>query len=431
MFRPERARKIQEDGLPEHRTIDTYHGTSDVEGVMREGLQPGRGWAGGVHTTTDPEFADVFAADMLDGQRAGVIPTQNRGRYVDADADPELARLYQVKNDYGIVSPNNRRMKDLEAAGVDGVVFDGGRDVATFNQARGTVYDRAGNKLFSDNRGAAPAAGITAYHGSPHDFDRFSMDKIGTGEGQQAYGHGLYFAESRNVAKAYQDMLGDSPDRVRVFVGGKEIAKPATAAESGALNVVKLHGANADVEKFALQLVGPEGRDVIREWKKQGLTSTEPPKGRLYEVNIKASKDDFLDLDNLHNVDVADLPKQQVAALKGAGVINDSNVVALDARLSLGDPATVNKLREAGIPGIKYLDQGSRGSGQGTYNYVVFDENLIEISKKMGIAVPMPGMPGAVSIPGDQMERLQAAQQVLEQETEPFRRRTSLMEGLR
>ncbi|MBK8772292.1 MAG: hypothetical protein IPM06_17985 [Rhizobiales bacterium] len=30
--------------------------------------------------------------------------------------------------------------------------------------------------------------GITAYHGSPHDFDKFSLDKIGTGEG----GSGLW-----------------------------------------------------------------------------------------------------------------------------------------------------------------------------------------------------------------------------------------------
>src|SRR5258706_8248564 len=33
---------------------------------------------------------------------------------------------------------------------------------------------------------------ITAYHGSPHDFDRFDLSRIGTGEGAQAYGHGLY-----------------------------------------------------------------------------------------------------------------------------------------------------------------------------------------------------------------------------------------------
>ena len=38
--------------------------------------------------------------------------------------------------------------------------------------------------------------GIRAYHGSPHDFDKFDLSKIGTGEGAQAYGHGLYFAEN-------------------------------------------------------------------------------------------------------------------------------------------------------------------------------------------------------------------------------------------
>ena len=45
---------------------------------------------------------------------------------------------------------------------------------------------------------------LEAWHGSPHKFDRFSMDQIGTGEGAQAYGHGLYFADEIDVAKGYQ-----------------------------------------------------------------------------------------------------------------------------------------------------------------------------------------------------------------------------------
>src|SRR5687768_12961428 len=32
------------------------------------------------------------------------------------------------------------------------------------------------------------------YHGSPHSFNRADISKIGIGEGNQAYGHGLYFA---------------------------------------------------------------------------------------------------------------------------------------------------------------------------------------------------------------------------------------------
>jgi hypothetical protein len=47
----------------------------------------------------------------------------------------------------------------------------------------------------------------TVYHGSPHKFNKFDMSKIGTGEGAQAYGHGLYFAESPEVAKNYAEMF--------------------------------------------------------------------------------------------------------------------------------------------------------------------------------------------------------------------------------
>jgi hypothetical protein len=55
--------------------------------------------------------------------------------------------------------------------------------------------------------GGLSTKGIKAYHGSPHDFERFDLSKIGTGEGAQAYGHGLYFAESEGVAKAYREAL--------------------------------------------------------------------------------------------------------------------------------------------------------------------------------------------------------------------------------
>jgi hypothetical protein len=48
---------------------------------------------------------------------------------------------------------------------------------------------------------------IEAFHGSPHKFDKFSMENIGTGEGAQAYGHGLYFADSEDVARGYRDDL--------------------------------------------------------------------------------------------------------------------------------------------------------------------------------------------------------------------------------
>jgi hypothetical protein len=47
---------------------------------------------------------------------------------------------------------------------------------------------------------------VDVWHGSPHSFDRFSMDKIGTGEGAQAFGYGLYFTDLVDVAKHYAQM---------------------------------------------------------------------------------------------------------------------------------------------------------------------------------------------------------------------------------
>ncbi|NLE03086.1 MAG: hypothetical protein GX640_24715, partial [Fibrobacter sp.] len=49
-----------------------------------------------------------------------------------------------------------------------------------------------------------------AYHGSPHTFDKFSTEKIGTGEGFQAYGYGLYFAGKKEVAEYYKNTLSRS-----------------------------------------------------------------------------------------------------------------------------------------------------------------------------------------------------------------------------
>ncbi len=51
-------------------------------------------------------------------------------------------------------------------------------------------------------------------------------------------------------------------------------------------------------------------------------------------------------------------------------------------------------MNKSGIPGIKYLDQGSRGAGEGSSNYVVFNDKLIDIMKKYGIAGAPAGLFG-------------------------------------
>jgi len=51
-------------------------------------------------------------------------------------------------------------------------------------------------------------------------------------------------------------------------------------------------------------------------------------------------------------------------------------------------PEFAERARQAGIKGIRYKDGFSRGAEGGTSNYVVFDESIITIAKKYGIAIP-------------------------------------------
>ena len=48
---------------------------------------------------------------------------------------------------------------------------------------------------------------MAAWHGSPYEFDKFTTEKIGTGEGAQAFGWGLYFTDLKDIAKLYAKKL--------------------------------------------------------------------------------------------------------------------------------------------------------------------------------------------------------------------------------
>lgn len=70
-------------------------------------------------------------------------------------------------------------------------------------------------KSATDNKGAFSAAdediyNQSAWHGTPHDFDAFDLGSIGTGEGAQVHGWGLYFAQDRAVSEEYKARLGGS-----------------------------------------------------------------------------------------------------------------------------------------------------------------------------------------------------------------------------
>lgn len=68
---------------------------------------------------------------------------------------------------------------------------------------------------------------LRAWHGTPHDFGpepRFQWDKIGSGEGAQAYGYGHYSAENREIAEWYRDSLTKrSGNQRQLTFNGREI----------------------------------------------------------------------------------------------------------------------------------------------------------------------------------------------------------------
>lgn len=235
---------------------------------------------------------------------------------------------------------------------------------------------------------APKPAGIRAYHGSPHDFDRFDLSKIGTGEGAQAYGRGLYFAESEGVARSYRDNVKDMGRVDAINQRLTELAREMTKLEKPGQY---------------RQYREPRGYELAAEYDRLMNEKLSPPPGKMYEVNIKADPEQFLDwdkplsqqpearaiFDRLRVDTTPETPHDNPAVNNIRAALARANMRRDDWQDALKRPETVQALRDAGIPGIKYLDQGSRAAGQGSRNYVVFDDKLIEILRKYGLLPPV------------------------------------------
>ena len=112
-------------------------------------------------------------------------------------------------------------------------------------------------------------------------------------------------------------------------------------------------------------------------------------KGYLYQAHINANPDHFIDWDKplseqsevaraaLNKVSGQDLPLD----MNGQNAWERAWTNSGDDYKSAGLNAS-KALREAGIPGIRYLDGASRGTGEGSSNYVLFDDDLIDILHK-------------------------------------------------
>lgn len=254
-------------------------------------------------------------------------------------------------------------------------------------------------------RAAGPMAaqrGAIVWHGSPHKFDKFDSSKIGTGEGAQAYGHGLYLADSPGVAKSYADKLGAIPDpTIRVDPGLSN--KAATFAS----NALKLHGFDPQKASAALyrskQMMGAddakraanEAISAIKHGRVRAIVERDYPEGNLYKVDLPDSAiARMLDWDaplsqQAHVIDALSNRFGNVDSyLSRFNATRSSSGGDLVKQPTAGQMiAATKQLHSLGIPGIRYLDGGSRAAGQGTRNYVVFpgEESLLKILERNGV----------------------------------------------
>lgn len=252
----------------------------------------------------------------------------------------------------------------------------------------------------------AEKVGIRAYHGSPHDFDRFSMDKIGTGEGAQAYGHGLYFAENEGVARSYKEALAN-----RKYMQGDGASPLKTAWSVVGGSAERAAMPTDELMPFVKNAWPDAADDEIRAAIEEAKAAFSP--GHMYEVRINANPDDFLDWDKPLS-EQSEKVRQAVEPdlRRYLGGVYDRQIGNYERRDAGGVLSEIDRnkerqaaaLREAGIPGIRYLDQGSRAAGDGSRNYVVFDDALIEIMRKYGWLLPTMGAGTIGALNGQERE---------------------------
>jgi GNAT superfamily N-acetyltransferase len=240
------------------------------------------------------------------------------------------------------------------------------------------------------------ANGIRAYHGSPHDFDKFDLSKIGTGEGAQTYGQGLYFAENEAVARQYRDNLTKAGEGW--FEGGRLLNDAESLAAHNLQSVGGDRAAALARIDRAGKLYPPEqiaaAKDAALRLDPAALDVRS--QGKMYEVNVNADPAKFMDYDKPLGAQ-----PELWGKFRDAGLPLPREMPEAWAGKSIGDfapqhPSVARAMADAGIPGIRYLDSFSRVAGGGSRNMVVFDDKMIEILRKYGLAgLPAAGVAGA------------------------------------
>jgi len=215
-----------------------------------------------------------------------------------------------------------------------------------------------------------------AWHGSPHDFEKFLADRIGTGEGAQAYGHGLYFAGNKEVAEYYKNNVKDwkKIDEINKRLG--ELSR----------EMDKHRG--HEYGKFKDQ----KGYELKDEYDRL-LDEKLEMKGRLYQVELAPQEDEFLLWDVLlseqsekvraqvsnevpeHKVDRFGFLRLGDKMIEGDGKkeLTGRDLYMLFKMKTGSEKAASEYLHALGIRGIKYLDGATRSKN----GYILLDGKKI------------------------------------------------------
>jgi len=248
--------------------------------------------------------------------------------------------------------------------------------------------------------------GAIVWQGSPHKFVKFDASKIGTGEGAQAYGDGLYLAEAQDVGADYAKRLG-----TKIDVNNQPLMQKG--------KIVGTTG-NQELDDFLVANLGDvkaAKKDILQSIKEVRPTNYEAAKDyqRLL-ANLRKTQVDTKNAGYLYKVDLPDehiakmldwdkplsqQPQQTLSALQNVAKQSKSIAEQLQPfelgastgqsiMTALGNELTpkgaAQLLQKSGIPGVRYLDGVSRGAGAGTSNFVVFpgNENLLTILERNG-----------------------------------------------
>lgn len=222
------------------------------------------------------------------------------------------------------------------------------------------IYGPKAQQLAKTLADAYNPIGLTVFHGSPAKFSKFDPTKIGSGEGAQAYGYGHYVAEAPETAQQYKEMLKSkqfskivqkdrnvydvvAPDGT-VISEGTLLGKAHKAKDAYDANVGSVYEIDLPDEQIAKML----------DWDKP--LSQQPEE-------IKKPIVDFIQK-NLSN----ELKSAQTLAKKYGDTFNAEDLSGrnlyqwLTENQQNSPEAASNMLRQAGVPGIRYLDEASRSN---------------------------------------------------------------------